>query len=34
MSENLEEIETVAGLFPALGSYLDVYDRFGLVTER
>jgi guanine deaminase len=34
MSENLEEIATVAGLFPAHGSYLDVYDRFGLVGDR
>lgn len=34
MSENLEEIATVEGLFPEHGSYLGVYDRFGLVTPR
>src|SRR4029453_9675917 len=31
MSENLEEIAAVEGLFPEHRSYLDVYDRFGLV---
>jgi guanine deaminase len=34
MSENLEEIATVEGLFPEHGSYLGVYERFGLVTGR
>jgi guanine deaminase len=34
MSENLEEIATVEGLFPEHGSYLGVYERFGLVTDR
>jgi guanine deaminase len=34
MSENLEEIAAVQGLFPEHGSYLGVYERFGLVTDR
>ncbi|MCR5879353.1 guanine deaminase [Phenylobacterium sp. J367] len=34
MSENLEEIRAVEGLFPGHGSYLGVYERFGLVTDR
>jgi guanine deaminase len=34
VAENLEEIEWARRLFPQARSYLDVYDRFGLVRER
>jgi len=34
LSENLDEIAWVKSLFPEAKSYLDVYDRFGLVTDR
>ena len=34
LSENQEEIDTVARLFPWSKSYLDVYDHFGLVGEK
>ncbi len=34
LSENVKEIEWVAELFPESTSYLDVYDRAGLVGER
>ena len=34
VSENRGEIEWVARLFPQARSYLDVYDRFGLLRER
>ena len=34
LSENLDEIETVKRLFPAAGSYADVYDRYGLLGPR
>jgi guanine deaminase len=34
LAENLEEIEEIARLFPDSRSYLDVYDRFGLLRER
>jgi guanine deaminase len=34
MSENLDEIARVGELFPDCRDYLDVYDRFGLVTPR
>ncbi|RIH89495.1 Guanine deaminase [Meiothermus luteus] len=34
LNENLEEIRTVAGLFPWSEHYLQTYDRFGLVGER
>lgn len=34
INENLEEIRTVAELFPWSQHYLHTYDRFGLVTER
>jgi guanine deaminase len=34
MSENLDEIAAVGELFPQARDYLDVYDRFGLVTPR
>lgn len=34
INENLEEIRTVAALFPWSQHYLHTYDRFGLVTER
>jgi guanine deaminase len=34
INENLAEVATVAGLFPATGHYLDSYARHGLVTER
>ena len=34
INESSREIETVAKLFPNDASYLDVYDRFGLVTDR
>ena len=34
VSENLDEIAEVGRLFPHARDYLDVYDRFGLVTPR
>ncbi len=34
LAENLDEIEWVRRLFPDSRSYLDVYDRFGLLRER
>ena len=34
MSETAEEIAWVRELYPWSGSYLDVYDRFGLLRER
>ncbi|HYZ52274.1 MAG TPA: guanine deaminase [Streptosporangiaceae bacterium] len=34
INENVAEIATVAGLFPAARDYLDTYRRHGLVTER
>jgi len=34
LAENLNEVAWVAELFPQARSYLDVYDRFGLVRER
>jgi guanine deaminase len=34
LSENLAEIAAVASRFPDSRDYLDVYDRFGLVTSR
>ena len=34
LSENLDEIDRVAELFPGASDYLDVYARHGLVTDR
>lgn len=34
LAENHDEIAAVTGLFPTARSYLDVYDRVGLVRER
>jgi guanine deaminase len=34
ISENLGEIERVRSLFPAAKDYTDVYDHFGLLSER
>jgi guanine deaminase len=34
LSENLAEIAWVRQLFPEATDYLDIYDRFGLVTHR
>ena len=34
LAENREEIKDVARQFPTSRSYLDVYDRFGLLRER
>ena len=34
MAEHVEEVAWVRSLFPACRSYLDVYDRFGLLRER
>lgn len=34
LAENHEEVAEIARLFPDSSSYLDVYDRFGLVRER
>lgn len=34
LNENLEEIHTVAELFPWSKNYLQTYDRFGLVGQR
>ncbi len=34
LDENLNEIAAVKKLYPSSKSYLDVYDQFGLVTDR
>jgi guanine deaminase len=34
LAENREEVEQIARQFPESRSYLDVYDRFGLLRER
>ncbi|KQU55814.1 guanine deaminase [Sphingomonas sp. Leaf339] len=34
LTENAGEVAAVAGRFPDAADYLDVYDRFGLVTDR
>jgi guanine deaminase len=34
LAENHDEVEEIARLFPDSRSYLDVYDRFGLLRER
>lgn len=34
ISENLAEVEWVRELFPQSGSYAEVYDRYGLLSER
>ncbi|MGA3240020.1 MAG: guanine deaminase [Bryobacteraceae bacterium] len=34
MNESVEEIESVAGLFPGASDYLAVYERFGLAQRR
>lgn len=34
LAENTDEVDEVARLFPESDSYLDVYDRFGLLRER
>ncbi|MCG8369999.1 MAG: guanine deaminase [Proteobacteria bacterium] len=34
LAENAEEVERIAQRFPESRSYLDVYDRFGLLRER
>lgn len=34
LSENVNEVELVAQLFPESAGYLDVYDRFGFVQPR
>ena len=34
LAENTEEVDEIARQFPDSRSYLDVYDRFGLVRER
>lgn len=34
LAENNEEVDAIARQFPTSRSYLDVYDRFGLVRER
>ena len=34
LAENTREVAAVAARFPAAADYLDVYDRFGLVTPR
>jgi guanine deaminase len=34
LAENLAELEAVRAAFPGADDYLDVYDRFGLVTDR
>jgi len=34
LAENMEEVEAIARQFPASRSYLDVYDRFGLLREK
>jgi guanine deaminase len=34
LSENIDEVAWVKSLFPNAANYLDVYDRFGLVSDR
>jgi guanine deaminase len=34
LAENMDEVEEAARQFPDSRSYLDIYDRFGLVRER
>lgn len=34
LAENVHEVAAVAARFPDAADYLDVYDRFGLVTQR
>jgi guanine deaminase len=34
LAENMDEVEEIARQFPDSRSYLDVYDRFGLLRER
>ncbi len=34
LAENMDEVDAIAAQFPWSDSYLDVYDRFGLVRER
>jgi guanine deaminase len=34
LAENMDEVEAAARRFPDSRSYLDIYDRFGLVRER
>ncbi|MDJ0699357.1 MAG: guanine deaminase [Woeseiaceae bacterium] len=34
LAENTEEVQAIATQFPWSSSYLDVYDRFGLVRDR
>ncbi len=34
LAENIDEVEAIATQFPWSKSYLDVYDRFGLVRQR
>ncbi len=34
LSENVSEIDWVKDLYPTAKDYLDVYDRFGLLTDR
>ncbi len=34
LAENREEIDQIGRLFPSSRSYLDVYDRFGLLRDR
>jgi len=34
MNESLEEVETVAALFPGASDYLAIYERFGLAQRR
>jgi guanine deaminase len=34
LAENMQEVEEIARQFPESRSYLDVYDRFGLLRER
>ncbi len=34
LAENQEEVDQIAKLFPWSRSYLDVYDRYGLIRER
>jgi guanine deaminase len=34
LAENHDEVEQISKLFPWSSTYLDVYDRFGLVRER
>lgn len=34
LAENMEEVRAIAGQYPDSRSYLDVYDRFGLLREK